>query len=102
MQTLIDEFKLNNATDQMKLIRSPLRICPLGAHVDHQGGLVTGMALDVSIDLAYTANDEGYVDLQSLDFPDKEYFHIDHVPDMIPGFWGELYSRSGGCVVAVT
>ncbi len=28
------------------VIESPLRICPLGAHVDHQGGVVTGMTVD--------------------------------------------------------
>jgi hypothetical protein len=27
-------------------IFTPYRICPLGAHVDHQLGLVTGFALD--------------------------------------------------------
>lgn len=69
-------------------IRSPLRICPLGAHVDHQGGLVTGMALDVNVDLLYSPDDSGYVRVQSVDFPDEEYFHIDHVPEMLPGFWG--------------
>ncbi|HEX2513740.1 MAG TPA: galactokinase family protein, partial [Chloroflexota bacterium] len=25
---------------------SPYRVCPLGAHVDHQDGAVTGMAID--------------------------------------------------------
>ena len=25
---------------------SPYRVCPLGAHVDHQHGLVTGFAID--------------------------------------------------------
>ena len=27
-------------------IFSPYRVCPLGAHVDHQHGLVTGFAID--------------------------------------------------------
>ena len=69
-------------------IRSPLRICPLGAHIDHQGGLVTGMALDVNVDLLYAPDDAGFVKIQSMDFPDEEYFHIDRVPEMLPGFWG--------------
>ena len=67
---------------------SPLRICPLGAHVDHQDGLVTGMALADGVDLVYSPNDDGYVRVQSLDFPDEEYFHVDSTPVMIPGFWG--------------
>jgi len=75
-------------------IRSPLRICPLGAHVDHQGGLVTGMALDVNVDLLYSPDDAGFVRVQSMDFPDEEYFHIDRVPEMLPGFWGNYIRGS--------
>ena len=32
-------------------IFSPDRVCPLGAHVDHQHGLVTGFAIDKGVDL---------------------------------------------------
>ena len=31
-------------------IFSPYRVCPLGAHVDHQHGLVTGFAIDKGVD----------------------------------------------------
>ncbi|MFW6029784.1 MAG: galactokinase family protein [Halanaerobiales bacterium] len=50
MQTLINKFtqKYNNNKKDIKIARSPLRICPLGAHVDHQEGL-TGMALDSTV-----------------------------------------------------
>ena len=30
-------------------IFSPYRVCPLGAHVDHQHGLVTGFAIDKGV-----------------------------------------------------
>ncbi|MBQ8866114.1 MAG: galactokinase, partial [Bacteroidaceae bacterium] len=30
-------------------IFSPYRVCPLGAHVDHQHGLVTGFAFDMGV-----------------------------------------------------
>ena len=33
------------AERDVRLVFSPLRVSPLGAHVDHQGGLVIGMAL---------------------------------------------------------
>ncbi|MFW6010118.1 MAG: galactokinase, partial [Actinomycetota bacterium] len=46
------------------------------------------MALNDSIDLVYTPEDDGYLRVQSLDFPDEEYFHVDQVPDMVPTFWG--------------
>lgn len=76
-----------NTTD-IGFVISPLRICPLGAHVDHQHGLVTGMALDAAVHLAYAPADNGYIRVQSLDFPDEEYFDINTVPGMVPGFWG--------------
>lgn len=85
---MIKLFKAKNPGQPVKIVRSPLRVCPLGAHVDHQHGLVTGVALQASIHLAYCPNDKGYVCLQSLDFPDEEYFHVDAVPAMLPGFWG--------------
>jgi len=75
-------------TKDIRAVKSPLRICPLGAHVDHQGGMVTGMALDSSVNMIYTPADNRYIRIQSLDFPDEEYFNIEHVPPMIPGFWG--------------
>ena len=31
-------------------IFSPYRVCPLGAYVYHQHGLVTGVAIDKSVD----------------------------------------------------
>jgi galactokinase len=67
------------------MIKSPLRICPLGAHVDHQHGIVTGMALQASVNLVYYPNEEGYIRIQSMDFPDEEYFYMDNVPAMVPG-----------------
>ncbi|MBQ7160988.1 MAG: GHMP kinase, partial [Clostridia bacterium] len=33
---------------------APYRICPMGAHIDHQYGLITGFAIDHGIELYYT------------------------------------------------
>jgi galactokinase/galacturonokinase len=88
MEQLQQAFKAKYAGTPTHMVKSPLRICPLGAHIDHQGGVVTGMALQESVDLAFSANDDGYIRVQSLDFPDEEYFHVDEVPGMILGFWG--------------
>ena len=43
-------------------IFSPYRVCPLGAHVDHQHGLVTGFAIDKGVDLWFNVNGEGTTD----------------------------------------
>ena len=84
MQQVIEQYK-KQYKNSCKVIKSPLRICPLGAHIDHQHGYVTGMALDSSIYMAYGINDTGYIKIQSIDFPDEEYFHINSIPAMIPG-----------------
>lgn len=88
MELLKESFKNNYSLDSARYVKSPLRVCPLGAHVDHQHGNVTGITLDKSIDMLYVPNEEGYIRLQSIDFPDEEYFHVDNVPDMLPLYWG--------------
>ena len=99
MNDLIKKFRLKYPEREIRLIQSPLRICPLGAHVDHQHGLVTGMALTASVNLAYCPDESGYVRIQSMDFPDEEYFGLDSVPAMVPGHWGN-YVR--GAVLALS
>lgn len=88
MKDLIDSFKDTYKFDKAIYVKSPLRVCPLGAHVDHQHGNVIGITLDKSIDMIYVSNEEGYIRIQSIDFPDEEYFNVDHVPGMLPLYWG--------------
>lgn len=49
-------------------ITTPYRACPLGAHVDHQHGEVTGFALDRGVTLDYEADDGGGITLTSRNF----------------------------------
>ena len=44
---------------------APYCLCPVGAHVDHQNGLVTGLALDKGIDFSFTVTDDGSVEVNS-------------------------------------
>ena len=44
----------------------PYRVCPLGAHVDHQLGKVTGFAIDKGIKIAYSTKQNGIIELQSI------------------------------------
>lgn len=69
-------------------VKSPLRICPIGAHSDYQDGIVTGLTIDASVDMVYAPRKDGYINIRSLDFPDREYFHVKHLLEYIPGFWG--------------
>lgn len=64
----------------------PQRICPLGAHVDHQHGLVTGFALDKGITFHYRPSEKFF--LESLNFPGSVRFSVSHVPPRA-GNWGD-------------
>ncbi|MFO7955805.1 MAG: galactokinase family protein [Candidatus Brocadiia bacterium] len=57
------------APEDVSLVRSPYRVCPLGAHVDHQLGEVTGMALDMSLLLGFSPQDDAVVQVRSHQFP---------------------------------
>lgn len=74
----------------IRVVRAPYRVCPLGAHIDHQLGPVTALALDQSALLAFAPTDDGRVELQSLDFPGDVSFAIDQVEDRRPGDWGNF------------
>ncbi|MFB0536641.1 MAG: galactokinase family protein [Anaerolineae bacterium] len=84
--------------DEIRVVCSPLRICPLGAHIDHQLGLVTGMTIDRNILLAFAPNREGKVWISSTTFSPPVEFSLDDVPARVPGDWGN-YVR--GAVVAL-
>ncbi len=49
----------------MKQLFSPYRICPLGAHVDHQGGAVLGRTIQLGTMLAYEPLDSREVHIES-------------------------------------
>ena len=76
----------------VRVVLAPYRICPLGAHIDHQLGCVTAMAIDRGVMVAYAANDLGRVRLSSLDFPGQVDFALQEVPGKRAGDWGN-YAR---------
>ncbi len=67
----------------------PYRICPLGAHVDHNFGLVTGLAINKGIHLAYKTKQNGVVELNSLQFEKRAQFHIRSVPEVKENDWAD-------------
>ena len=58
----------------------PYRICPIGAHSDHNLGKITGLAIDKGIHLAYAPKQNGVVEISSLQFPKRAQWHIASVP----------------------
>ena len=71
-------------------IFAPYRVCPLGAHVDHQHGLVTGFAIDKGVDLWFNVNSSKYVHLESRTFEGVVDFDIDAPSQVKEGHWGGL------------
>lgn len=67
----------------------PYRICPLGAHVDHQLGLVTGFALDKGITLEYEPTEDGSVTITSKNFDGKVTFNLANLPER-QSYWGDF------------
>ena len=73
-------------------IFSPYRVCPLGAHVDHQHGLVTGFAIDKGVDLYFNVRDDSQVNLISENFEGEVHFHLDTPSQVREKHWGD-YAR---------
>lgn len=76
----------------MKHIFSPYRVCPLGAHVDHQHGLVTGFAIDKGVDLWYEIASDSSVELQSAQYDNTVRFNIAEPTLVRQKDWGD-YAR---------
>lgn len=73
-------------------IFSPYRVCPLGAHVDHQHGLVTGFAIDKGVDLWFNVREDNLVKLSSRTFEGEVEFEIDRASQIKERHWGD-YAR---------
>ena len=70
-------------------IFSPYRVCPLGAHVDHQHGLVTGFAINKGVDLWFNINENGKVNLTSHTFEGDVSFDISAPSQVKEKQWGD-------------
>ena len=67
----------------------PYRVCPIGAHVDHQYGKVTGLAIDKGIHIAYCAKLNGVVELASLQFEKRAQWHVRSVFETRQDDWAD-------------
>lgn len=67
----------------------PYRICPIGAHSDHNFGKITGLALNKGIHIAYAPKQNGVIELTSIQFPKRAQWHISGVPPMKVGDWAD-------------
>ena len=81
MNDFKDTFKEYFKEDEdIQMVFCPYRICPLGAHSDHQYGMITGLAIDKGIDIAYVPTDNGAIELVSLNFNGVKSFSLFDIP----------------------
>ena len=67
----------------------PYRICPIGAHSDHQLGKITGIAIDKGIHIAYSPKMNGVIELTSLQFSKRAQWHVNAVPEKKENDWAD-------------
>lgn len=68
---------------------TPYRICPIGAHCDHQLGKITGLAINKGIYIAYGPKENGVVEIQSMQFAKRAQWHVEAVPTVREGDWAD-------------
>jgi len=67
----------------------PYRVCPIGAHSDHQYGKITGLAIDKGIHIAYGPKNNGVIEMSSLQFDKRAQWHINAVPKEKENDWAD-------------
>ncbi len=94
-EKLIDTFSHEEdiPADKVRVIASPYRICPLGAHIDHQGGAVLGMTINAYTLMAFTVNESSTVKLRSRNYPGEVNFDMAEISESTGSFWG-VYPRA--------
>jgi galactokinase len=69
------------------LVTVPLRLAPLGAHSDHQGGTVTGFAINRSIQLLGQPTRSRNLSVAGLNFGEFAEVDFDKIPYSVAGDW---------------
>ena len=82
-----EKFELIYHKEPEAISFCPYRVCPIGAHSDHQYGKVTGFALNKGVKIAYAAKTNGVVELGSLQFDKRAQWHVRAVPDKKQEDW---------------
>lgn len=81
------------ADNRIKIVASPYRICPLGAHIDHQGGSVLGMTINAYTLMAFYPSDGKHTRLMSNNYPGQVSFDFHDIGESTGSFWG-VYPRA--------
>lgn len=68
---------------------TPYRICPIGAHSDHQLGKITGFAINKGIHIAYGPKENGVIEIKSLQFDKRAQWHVSATPETVQNDWAD-------------
>ena len=68
---------------------TPYRVCPIGAHSDHQLGKITGFAIDKGIHIAYGPKENGVIEIQSAQFDKRAQWHVEATPKTREFDWAD-------------
>lgn len=87
--TVLESFQQTYKKEPMTVAFTPYRICPLGAHSDHQLGKITGFAIDKGIHIAYGPKQNGIIEIKSLQFPKRAQWHVTSTPEEKQDDWAD-------------
>jgi galacturonokinase len=73
---------------------SPYRICPIGAHIDHQGGQVLGRTINLGTTLEYQPLDSKEIHITSDQFGEAKFF----IGDLDKNHWA-CYAQAAARVL---
>lgn len=93
-----ERFKQIYGRDAENMAFCPYRICPIGAHSDHNLGKITGLAIDKGIHIAYAPKHNGVVEMTSLQFPKRAQWHIASVPAQKQNDWADYLRGATLCL----
>ena len=91
-------FELYPEASDLQTAFCPYRVCPIGAHVDHQYGKITGLAIDKGIDVLFMPTENGVIEISSMNFKGTIQYYINAVPKNKQNDWAD-YLR--GATVAL-
>jgi len=99
ISSLKEKYKNIFGNKNLYLVKVPLRISPLGAHIDHQNGIVSGLTVNKYIYLLFSEN-KRKIRIYSENYKDKVEFSIDeevkkenHWSDYIKGAFFALKEK---------
>ncbi len=87
--TAVETFEKTYKKPAQYTAFTPYRICPIGAHSDHQLGKITGFAINKGIHIAYGPKENGVIEIKSMQFDKRAQWHVAATPETVQGDWAD-------------